>query len=206
MQTKTTLRTTLCCLSILALTGCLGTSKSPDFYTFDTRPVEKTASELALAVGPFELPEYLNRPQIVIRGEDERLIVRQFDRWGEPLQRATNRRINNEIGRQTKSVFSYEIINISGLRPDYRVQGRIAKFEATKDNEVVLQVGWALTAKGADSFDGIESRYTESIGSNTDIDEVTRTMGLLLDRLAAEIAAAVDAKVAEDLAATGEQP
>ena len=89
MKTDITLRTTLCCLSVLTLTGCLGTSKAPNFYTFDTQPVETSKSELALAVGPFELPEYLNRPQIVIRGEDEQLIVRQFDRWGEPLQRAT---------------------------------------------------------------------------------------------------------------------
>lgn len=201
MKTDTTLRTTLVCLSVLALAGCLGTSQPPNFYTFDTRPVETSQSEITLAVGPFELPEYLNRPQIVIRGDDEQLIVRQFDRWGEPLQRATNRRINNEIGRQAKNVFAYEIIQISGLRPDYRVQGRIAKFEATTDNEVVLQVGWALTARGADSFDGIESRYTESIESSADMDEVTRAMGVLLDRLAAEIAAAVDAKVAADQAA-----
>ena len=88
-----------CVISFFGLSGCLSLSSSPTarFYALETmdksQPVNKlnVPSDIIIGIGPVNIPEYLNRPQIVTQNKDKTLTFAQFDRWGEPLDSAFER-------------------------------------------------------------------------------------------------------------------
>ena len=89
-------RGTLLILIMLSvvLAGCVGTNPSQParFYmlspTNDTKtPAQANIGEgrITIGIGPVEIPEYLNRAQIVTRVSPTELKLAEFDRWAEPL-------------------------------------------------------------------------------------------------------------------------
>ena len=81
-------------ISSLILGGCLGkgTQKDTRFYLLqaiaDMSSEEHASTEgegLMLAIGPVRVREYLNRPQIVTRTQENKIILHEFHSWGEPL-------------------------------------------------------------------------------------------------------------------------
>src|SRR5512143_2318980 len=80
----------LACAS-LAVAGCVGTSRPSRFYTLAPAEVHESAvatwNGAPLAIGPVEIPDYLDRQQIVTRTAEDELVVSDFDRWGGALER-----------------------------------------------------------------------------------------------------------------------
>jgi uncharacterized lipoprotein YmbA len=83
------LRTSLGCACVFVLCACASTP-SARFYelTAIAKPGEAGQSEkgISLGIGPVELAEYLERPQIVNRISPHEVSVSEFDRWAEPLK------------------------------------------------------------------------------------------------------------------------
>ena len=81
----------------LLLAGC-GTSPPAKFYTLTPvvaqRPQEKvvhTEKNMPVGIGPIEIPDYLDRPEIVTRAEQNQLILSEFNLWGGALKADINR-------------------------------------------------------------------------------------------------------------------
>jgi uncharacterized lipoprotein YmbA len=136
---------------LIVLAGLLeaacSTTPSARFYTLDAgtaRPPMVQRSELVVAIGPIDLPEYLNRPQIVTRAGDNRLSVDEFNRWGgrleEEITRVLARRIGPGLG--TQHVYSYP----SRIAPDadFRIGLDIRSFDGARGGQVGLDVAWSL--------------------------------------------------------------
>lgn len=103
-------------------------------------------SALVLAIGPIDLPQYLDRPQIVTRVGGNRLGVDEFNRWGGRLDEEITRVLAQHIGRElgTQRVYSYP----SRIAPDvdYRIGLDIRGFDGARGGEVSLDVAWSLIA------------------------------------------------------------
>ncbi|MCB9757959.1 MAG: membrane integrity-associated transporter subunit PqiC [Candidatus Omnitrophica bacterium] len=82
----------LICFSLF-LSGCVSlsipTSPTPRYYALDAVSMDNKeidiSSDLTIGIGPVEVLENLNRPQIVTTRQDKTLKIAQFDRWGEYL-------------------------------------------------------------------------------------------------------------------------
>ena len=81
-------------ICLLIVGGCLGkgTQKDTRFYLLETisgissgEHASMEGEGIMLAIGPVRVREYLNRPQIVTRTQDNKIIVHDFHSWGEPL-------------------------------------------------------------------------------------------------------------------------
>lgn len=81
-------------LSFLLLAGCA--SKSSKFYTLDPAarmpssgpvPVAPPGPASSISLVSVEIPDYLDRPQIVTRNEKGGLEIAEFDRWAGELQK-----------------------------------------------------------------------------------------------------------------------
>ncbi len=101
-------------------------------------------AETVLGIGPFELPDYLDRPQIVSRGAGAELVVDDFHRWAEALDAAVVRTLAMNIGAQREHLLAlaYPFKNFAGL--DYQLTARIMRFEADADGGVELLLHWQL--------------------------------------------------------------
>lgn len=173
------------------LTSCVGTSPTTRYYALDSGPVSAVSEgEILIAVGPFELPAYLDRPQIVTRTEGTQVQVNKFDRWAEPLDASIVRQINNTINEQLRSVFAYQYPSLTKVQPVYRLRGRIYSFEANGDGTVSLSLRWGvLDENGSFTIAARGANYSTTVDSVADMPAVTAAMGSLIDQLSAEIVA-----------------
>ena len=90
-----TIRTLSLIFAAVLLVSACGSSPPVRYYTLSTASVatpEDPADARILGLGPLNVPEYLNRTQIVTRGNGAELIVHEFSHWAEPLDMALGRR------------------------------------------------------------------------------------------------------------------
>ena len=183
------------CIAIAQLvSGCVGSSPATHYYAFTSADfISNGTGDIKISVGPFEIPDYLNRPQIVVRDQGTSLKVLKSDRWAEPLTESVNRRINRDLSNELLSALVYQFPSVTDISPDYRVRGRIYAFEGNTDGTVVLRLRWGVLNR--DNSFAIAPRgetFSTTISSSDDIAAVTSAMDSLLGEFAMTIAAELE--------------
>jgi len=127
-----------------ALAGCATTTPAR-FYTLTPQATPPAVPPLAgrtILVGPFELPAYLDRPQMAVRTEDGEIRLREFERWAEPLEDAFMRTFTADLIAATGTEQVLAVPIPQRLAVDYRVMARVARFDVDQAGEAVLVVQW----------------------------------------------------------------
>jgi uncharacterized lipoprotein YmbA len=134
----------------LLLSGC-GTSQKTDFYQLEERSelslmdIEKGA---VVGVGPINLPEYINRPQIVTRISKNHLNVSEFNRWIEPVNDSVRRLLVINLSNNLNSNRIYGIPGYDRIQPlDLRIGIDVGRFDGQLGKEVLLESRWSLYDK-----------------------------------------------------------
>ncbi len=141
----------LCCLlPILLLAACAAVPETRFFALANLSPATATgsdpASRLSVAVGPVDLPRYLDRPHIVSRSGDNRLRVDEFNRWGGSLEEEVGRVLGEYLGHRLGSQRVYSYPSRIAAETDYRIALDIRAFDGVLGGEVRLDVAWSLIA------------------------------------------------------------
>jgi uncharacterized lipoprotein YmbA len=187
----------------LTLAACISSSPSARFYTLhaDISGVDPGSQALGddwVGVGPIDVPDYLDRPQIVTRGDGHRLIIHEFDRWADPVK---NRILDVVIGNvvalsDSKRVAPYPWP--STFRPSRRMMGEITAFEARPAGDVLLRVRWLISIPGDRENEEIHvGEYVEPAAPG-DFDAMAEAMSRALERWSRDIASALSESVAND--------
>ncbi len=138
----------------LILGACAVKTQSSRFYTL--RPMEtieraknpdRVMSMNSLAIGPIEIPDYLDRNQIVTKTTANELKRADFDKWAGSLKTDISRVIaeNLAILLASNKVYSYPWD--SSLIPDYQVKIYFTRLDGTLGGEVYLNAHWSVIAK-----------------------------------------------------------
>ena len=153
---------------LFLLTAC-GSSPPTRFYMISADSTSaspsQTSADVSVGVGPIRLPEYLDRPQIVTRGNNARIELAEFDRWAEPLDRSFTAALVDYLSAATGSGQIYGFPWQTRTIIDYRLTAAVNRFDADNGGDAVLIVRWEIT----DSNDVLvktttRSRYTRSAG------------------------------------------
>ncbi|MCK9431762.1 MAG: PqiC family protein [Candidatus Omnitrophica bacterium] len=132
--------------------GCLSVpnSPAPEFYTlFPSDEFGKTneialSREIIVGIGPVEIPEYQNRPQIVTQDKNGMLNFAQFQRWGEPLDSGLARVILRNVSEILPQA-EFQMFPCSFIIPlDYQVMVNILQLEIRLDGDVFMVVQWTI--------------------------------------------------------------
>jgi uncharacterized lipoprotein YmbA len=142
------------CAMSVALAGCLGSSRPARFYTLEPLQVREApgsaATDATLAVGPVELPDYVDRPQIVTRTGANELLIAEFDRWGGSLENLVTASLvatlRERLAPQQIAVAPWRSAILSG-GAIYRVSVTVSRFDGVPGNSVVLQARWELISQ-----------------------------------------------------------
>ena len=132
--------------SMLVLAGC-GTSPPVHYYTLDgieTGYTQDPENSSILVVGPFRMPEYLNRSQMVTRGPGSEMIVDDVNRWAEPLGDAIHSVVASNLDSLMESTIVATFPTAARLETEYRLIGRIGRFNANQKGLVVFEVQWGI--------------------------------------------------------------
>jgi len=186
-------------LSAIALSACsLGRSTPPTrlyVLTALAQPAESNSGRRAMGVavgaGPVELPQYVNRPQIVTGESGNELQRAPFDQWAEPLDTNFTRVLAENLSRllatERVAVFPWK-----GPVPlDYQVVVEVTDFLGTPGGSVSLVALWRVLGKdGKEPLVSRQSRFTESTGSS-DYTALAAAMSRTVAFLSRDIAAAI---------------
>lgn len=141
------------CLSSLMLFGC-ARSRPAKFYLL--HPLQEAAAEklsarsLSIGVGPVDIPEYLDRPQMVIRISSGEVRLADFERWAEPLK-ANFPRVLGENLSQLLATDRISIFPWTGApHIDYRVTVEVIRFDGAPGTAVLLDARWSLISEEAE--------------------------------------------------------
>jgi uncharacterized lipoprotein YmbA len=181
-------------LAALFVSGC-GTSPDTRFYVLSAaqapaRPLAGQARVIALGVGPVELPEYLDRPQIVTRTGQNELRLAEFDRWAEPLKDSVSQALAENLAAYlpSRKVAAYPWKRSAQL--DYQLVVKVIRFEGA-GGESVLNVRWSVSSgDGKTELLVRESRYAEP-AAGTDYRAMVAAMSRALARFSRDVAEAL---------------
>jgi len=139
-------RLLLTALVVAPVLFACSTTSPTRFYVLSTiadKPAEVPAN-VAIGVGPINLPQYLDRPQIVTRLSSNQLAVGEFDQWGGQLDDNVARTLagNLSLLLQTDRVQLYPWKDDESL--DYAVTVDVINFEQDVDGSSLLDVYWSL--------------------------------------------------------------
>ena len=178
---------------LLALSAC---SSSPSVRYFTLSPidaefVQDTDDAVMLGLGPFRMPDYLNRSQIVTRGANSEMQVDEFTRWSEPLATSLLRVVSTDVDNLLPGVvvvvFPYEPFVRDQVK--YRLVGDINRFDADDRGRIVLEVQWGVAdADGKMAVPVRRNRYQAQATIEGDPGAVAAAMNDALAQFSRDIA------------------
>jgi len=138
----------------ILLAGCLSIGNTETrFYVLN--PIDTGTSlvaeseekgKLSVEVASLRLPQYLEKPQIVIRTSVNRLELEEFHQWGGNLRKNMTR----VLAKNLSHLLATPNIAISPYRPptppDFRIEFEVMQFERGPDAKVHFSVQWRLSS------------------------------------------------------------
>ncbi len=181
----------------VSLAACAGTPPSR-FYTVNPmvsmmaeKPSASAAKLLAVSIAPVEIPDFLERPQIVTRNGQNVLILAEYDRWAGSLAENISAVLAENLAQflGTDRVFVFP--RMQAAKPDYSVVTRILRLDCVPGNQVLLKVQWTLVA-GAERKDVAThvSTFSEKLADSryeTMVTAISRTLEQLSREISREI-------------------
>jgi uncharacterized lipoprotein YmbA len=132
---------TLALVALLA--GCSSSPRSNYYLLTAKHGAAPTGAEHSLGIGPIEIPEYLNRSNMVYNRQGNKLQVANLDSWAEPLDEGVKR---------VMAINLAQLLNTHEVRsfpwhpkraPDYGVQLNILALDAN-EQEATLAAEWLV--------------------------------------------------------------
>lgn len=201
MTVMTTQRAALpALLALLLLVGCATGSPPVNFYTLNALETsggvsgdKGVARSLSIGLGPVELPEMLDRPQIVTRAGKNRLQLAEFDRWAGSLRNDFSR----ILGDNLSVLLNTEDIVVfpwgGGVEIDYQVEVEVASFDAVLEQNATLNARWKLREGGQGKVLKSERSVLTQPIQGQDYAAVVAALNRTLDAFSQEISAAIKA-------------
>ena len=137
------------CLLVACATVACSTSQAPRLFVMSPIPVAAAvpaavSRDLSVFVREVQIPQYLERSQIVLRGTDHRIQLVDDAHWAGNLQQDLVRVLTENLGVLLGSNRVYSTSRSSALKPDFRVDVDIMRFERDSTGQVVLVAHWWL--------------------------------------------------------------
>ena len=148
-----TVRTLSLILAAVLVVSACGSSPPVRYYALSTTSVampDDPADAEILGLGPLNVPEYLNRSQIVTRGSGAEIVVDEFSHWAEPLGVALHRVVAADIDSMLSDLvvipFPYDSVIRNDV--DYRLLGEVDRFDADRSGNVTFDIQWTVIRPG----------------------------------------------------------
>jgi len=186
------------CLLALMVAGCRSSTPPVEFYTLASLPgmemeshEQSAVRDITIGIGPVQLPQFLNRPQIVIRSGPNRLTVSEFHRWGGYLDQDFLRVLVQNISILLPTNRVIEFPWEYRADPDYLIAFNVQQFDGQPGNSVLLNTVWTIKErKGTKALYAKRSIIRQPVSGN-DYEALVAAHSQALAALSREIAAAI---------------
>lgn len=188
--------TALFAMSTALLLAACGTTPKASLYTLDdgNLVVSGQGTGPSVLLSSTSLPELLDRPQVVLRGADQRIILSEQQRWAEPLRSGISRIVAADLGRLLNSARVAALPNgAPHFDADFRLTLHVQRLEAQVDRGVDLDLLWVLQPRQGTEIIGRSQIHEvpETVASDGAVAALVAAQRRALGRTAADIAAAI---------------
>lgn len=177
-------------ISILVLSACSfgGYSKNSTFYMLNSENLSSVSQrKLNVAVSKVNVPDLLNKPQIVVYDKDSQQVeILEFERWGEPLPYVLQSAVTNDLQKYLPNSF-VKNVEYSSEKLDYTVKIKVNKIEAYRNDKVVLSVWWHIEDKGGKVLTRKQNSYESKVNGET-ISDLVKAQNRAVNDLSLDIA------------------
>ncbi|MBP2292727.1 PqiC family protein [Azospirillum rugosum] len=187
-------------LAILAglLAAC--STEPSRFYHLSAAPMATAPAPAApsaqtrrvVGIDTVDVPGYLDRPEIVLRAAGSRLVVKEFDRWGGPLDEMVTRALEKDLEAALPEM---EVVSLPLTRDvplTQAVEVALDRFDASEDGPAVLEARWRIFDRGGERLKRMgRTAVQEAVATPGDPGAIADALSRTLTRLAADIAAAL---------------
>lgn len=171
--------------------GC-GSSPAVRYFALETIGIEHqrdAADAPVLAVGPLRVPDYLRRSQMVRRGPGSEIIVDDFNRWAEPLDEAILRTVAINVDGLIDSGVVVAFPSGTVLDINYRVFGRIDRFDTDRNGNTILDVQWGIGDGNGNVVAATRrSRYQSQVNQSDDSAAMAEAMSDTIGQFSRDVA------------------
>jgi uncharacterized lipoprotein YmbA len=133
-------------IAVLTIAGCAST-KPTSFYTLSSMnspQARQPGQDIAVGVGPVEIPDYLDRPHLVSRTSQNELRISDFNKWAGSFKEDISRVVaeNFSVLLSTSRVYMIEWGQSTDVQ--YQVKIKLTRFEGTPGGSVMLKAHWFI--------------------------------------------------------------
>jgi len=178
------------------LAGC-GSSPKPSFYTLstETAPAAGAKATYSVAVSPLTLPGALDRPQMVLRVDANRVEIDEFHRWAGPLQQELARVVAEDMAQTLGAPRVLTQSQGGAGDADYRVALEVQRFDTTPGTGVTVEAAWTVRRSAGGASRSGHALVQEPVGAK-DYDALVAAHSRALARISRDIAQDVQALAA----------
>jgi uncharacterized lipoprotein YmbA len=180
------------------LSACSGGGSSIRYYLIDpmnnATSARDTNETLTIEIMDLHIPQYLERFNIVTRGNENQLFFSDFHQWGDNFRKNLLRTLAQNLSSALGTNDIGTPINRTLSVADYRVQVHIEQFERNYDGYVKLVARWQVSTEN--SADQIITHKIELISPDINaIDEyenIVYAMKELFGQLSKRVAESIN--------------
>ncbi len=136
----------------------------------ETSNIRQTLSpnqEITILLTKIKFPEYLDRPQMVIRDNDIKLQLSEYHRWAEPLKNEFSRVLIENLNKQLVPGNAVQYADLNGVEPSLSLSVEVLQLDVNTDNQAILIVKWAYWLENSTkNINRLTSKYKVAF-SNT---------------------------------------
>lgn len=181
---------------VTMIAGCASTAPTR-FYSLNSLAspeaevnVLSTDQNIAIGVGPVEIPDYMDRPHIVTRTGQNEIKFSDFNKWAGSLNSDITFVISENLSAllSTRHVYAYPFKSYIPI--DYQVVVNITRFDGMPGGEVRLKADWTILggSKKVILMDAVS--FSEQTDGR-DYDSLVAAKSRILTNLSRDIAAAL---------------
>lgn len=186
----------------LLLSGCMRDSKPVQFYMLNAdsgisgaTQVLAAAQDTVIGLGPIRIPEYLNRPQMIVAITENQYRLAEDHRWAERLDQnislALFKALPGQLG--TDKIVRYPWPQRQAI--DYQVGIDILEFNVDANGQSLLIAQWFIKRKDKPTID--KRSVYQFPASTADHEVMVKAQSQCLTKLGQEIAGTIRQLMAE---------
>ena len=185
------------CPLLVVIGGCSRT-QTARFYTLNAltdaqsgRQAVASDQDVAVGLGPIQLPEYLDRPQIVTRVSPNEVRFAEFERWAAPLAGSFSstlaENMSTFLGTDRIALYPWK----ATTPIDCRVEIEVSRFDGKPGDSVLLQSHWIVFSEDRKRVLGTKTSSLSEPVNGKGYEALVAAQSRALAALGREIAEAV---------------
>ncbi len=180
---------------LVVLAGCRSSTTPVEFYTLSPMPdvaeTDKVAGlgdNIAVGVGPLQIPKIIDRPQIITRIGANKINVDEFHRWAGTVYEDFLRVVTMNLSALLQSglVMTYPWEDY--FEPDYQIYMEVHQFDGRLGQYAQLDITWTITGRDDRQILFVKKSLINEPTQGDDFDAIVAAKSRILANLSRQIA------------------